>query len=494
MIKEINQLKPHPKHAEIYETPDDIRTEWNDLFSSIEDNGMNEAISTTKDSTIISGVRRWLVAKELGWKEIEVKVIFADELEVEEMLVRFNSNREKTYGEKINEAMHLIKITQKTQGKKNGGRNEVIARKLGRGFCRENISKLEKISLSDDIQKSKLNMLKNGASIDAVYRETMKEKQTEEFDIEKVIERAGFYKLINGDSKIELDKIGSNDIDLCFTSIPYWKQREYDKSHIKDKKVQGWGEETELEDYLNRSIGIIKNVYKTLKDTGSFYLNITDTIRDGQYLCIPEELNKRILELGLKLVNKIIWYKKNPKPLNLKRQLQPTYENIFHYVKDVEKYKHRELKYRTKEDAYARGRVGDRTKKSERKKKKNMVVSPYSKFRTFYDENSAGADIIRTAVATSQELKKETGKDHPAVFPETLPLLALLQSTEIGDKVLDVASGSASLGISVMFGRQYVGIEISKEYHKTSNDRLDCFINNIDETEIEEFESLAIAA
>ena len=118
MIKEINQLKPHPKHAEIYETPDDIRTEWNDLFTSIEDNGMNEAITTTKDSTIISGVRRWLVAKELGWKEIEVKVNFADELEVEEMLVRFNSNLEKTYGEKINEALHLLEITPKKQGQK----------------------------------------------------------------------------------------------------------------------------------------------------------------------------------------------------------------------------------------------------------------------------------------------------------------------------------------------------------------------------------------
>jgi hypothetical protein len=216
MIKEINQLKPHPKHAEIYETPDDIRTEWNDLFTSIEDIGMNEAITITEDNTIISGVRRWIVAKELGWKEIEVKVIFADELEVEEMLVRFNSNREKTYGEKINEALHLLKITPKKQGQKNlpesekGGRHEVIARKLGKGFSRENVSKLEKISLSDDIQKSKLNMLKKGASIDAVYRETIKEKQTEEFDIEKVIKKMGVYKLINGDSNIELDKIDSN--------------------------------------------------------------------------------------------------------------------------------------------------------------------------------------------------------------------------------------------------------------------------------------------
>jgi DNA modification methylase len=59
---------------------------------------------------------------------------------------------------------------------------------------------------------------------------------------------------------------------------------------------------------------------------------------------------------------------------------------------------------------------------------------------------------------------------------------------------LDICSGSGTMGMSVMFGREYIGIEISKQYHKTANERLEYFTNKIDEKEIEEFESLVLAA
>ena len=492
----INNLKPHPKHSEIYQTPKDIRSEWKDLFTSIEENGMMQPIIISQDNTIISGHRRWMVAKNLSWNEVKVEKINVDEEKFNSMLVQLNTNREKTLAEKINEVLFLLKVIPKRQGQtlsedEKGGRLTIIAKKLGKGFSRENISKIEKIEKAD-INKvggntSLIELLKNGGSIDSVFLMIGGHKN-EKDDIEKIITEDGKYKLINGDSKLELDKIERNSIDMCFTSFPYWRQRNYE---VGENENVNWGEEDNLEDYLKTSTEISRKIYDTIKETGSFYLNMGDTIRNQQYMFIPEQLCMRIMSLGFKLLNKIIWKKKNSKPLNLDKQLQPSYEHVFHFVKDVEKFKNRVLRFKTGDKFKVSGSVGDRRKQSNREKKKKIIISPYSRFRTFYDENEGYSDIIISAAARSQVTKKITRGDHPAVFDETLPLFAILQSTEVGDKVRDCCSGSGTVGVCTLFGREYIGIEVSKQYHKYGNRRLKYFNSIFDENEMKEFERMA---
>jgi DNA modification methylase len=215
---------------------------------------------------------------------------------------------------------------------------------------------------------------------------------------------------------------------------------------------------------------------------------------DGECLCIPDELCRIAKKIGFKPVNRIIWHVTNRKPQNLKKQLNTSYETIFHFVKDIKKYKHRQLRYKTKEKSVVSKSVGDRMKGNKIETGKRIVISPYSKFRDFIEDNSKCIDVIKSSVATSQELKKETGYDFPAVAPENLGLLFVLQSTNVGDKVMDVCSGSGTFGFCTMFGRKYVGVEISKEYHKIGKERLEYFTNQIDENEINEFESFLMAA
>lgn len=502
MNMKINQLKPHPQHSKIYYTPKDIRVEWADLFASMEDIGMKDAIHITTKNVIISGHRRWMVAKELGWSDVRVEIIDEEKENINSLIVQLNTNREKTQAEKINEVLFLLKTIKKRQGKNNlpddekGGRYEVIARKMGKGFCRENIAKIEKIQLNDiKSNQSFIDLLRQGASIDSVLKEIDNNKNLDTNNIEKIIQdEKGNYTLINGDAKVELDKVGFEQIDMCISSIPYWKQRTYDKNYDNSEKVEGWGEEKKIEDYYNTSEQVFSKIYSTLNETGSFYLNISDTIKNGECLCIPDELCRIAKKIGFKLVNRIIWHVTNRKPQNLKKQLNTSYETIFHFVKDIEKYKHRQLRYKTKEKSVVSKSVGDRIKGNKKKTNKRIIISPYSKFRDFIENNSKCIDVIRTSVATTQELKKETGDDFPAVAPENLGVLFLLQSTNVGDKVMDVCSGSSTFGFCTMFGRKYVGVEISKEYHKIGKDRLDYFTKQIDEKEIKEFESLAMAA
>jgi DNA modification methylase len=76
-----------------------------------------------------------------------------------------------------------------------------------------------------------------------------------------------------------------------------------------------------------------------------------------------------------------------------------------------------------------------------------------------------------------------------AVFNETLPFLPLLQSTDVGDTVLDCFSGSGTFGaLANLFGRKYIGIEIKKEYHDMATTRLEKINTMVDLKVVKMFE------
>jgi ParB/RepB/Spo0J family partition protein len=495
----INELTSHPAHSGIYEAPDKIREDWKDLFNSISEYGMKQPIITTTNGVIISGHRRWMVAKELGWKQLEIQVEDVDDETAQSMLVQLNTNREKTDAEKINEALFLIEVVKRQQGNRNspGNRLEIIAEKLGKGFSRSNVEKIEKIKEADEKSETRnsslIELLKKGASIHSVY-EMIGGQKDEKEDIEKNIKKEGVYELICGDSFKKLETIKADSVDMCFSSFPYWDLKIY-KDADKGSGEENWGEEKKMEDYVKNTTQLVEKIYRTLKETGSFYLNLGDTIRGTQYQCVPERVCLSVMALGFKLVNKIVWVKKNPKPSSSKNQLQPTYEFVYHFVKDVKKFKNRKIRFKSKGKHKVLGKVGDIQKNGLKGKKKGKVISsPYKQFRNFYEENEEYSDIIKTAVARSQDVKKITGGDHPAIFPFTLPLFAILQSTEVGDVVMDCCSGSGTLGACTLFGRKYIGIELSDGYHKDSINRLEYFANNFNEEEMNKFESYAMAA
>lgn len=496
----ISRLTPHPSHKAIYTTPNDIKSVWKDLYSSMAESGLLCPVIVSGDNIIISGVRRWMIAKELGWKEIEVTVYSGDNSEIESLIVTSNSNREKTYAEKINEVIHLLNVLGSRQGKRNlpesekGSKYEIVAKKLGAGFSKENVAKISKIYQHDkknpDQKGNFLDLVKGGASVDSVSKLIKGESERDD-DIKNVIIKEGKYTLIHNDCIKALTEMKNSFIDMCFTSPPYFSQRFYDGVGSV-RNSSNIGEENTIEDYVNNIQKISKEVFRVLKPQGSYFLNIGDTIKDGENLAIPELLSIAMFKIGFKLANRIVWKKTNPKPMKLKAGLQPNYEIVFHFVKQTD-YKCRKLVWNSGEKTKLTRGVADRNINGQKKNKTKMLETPYKQFKTFYEENEGFTSVIRSAAATTKKLSDiEKGLDHPAIFPETLPFLPLLQTTEVGDKVLDVFSGSSSLGVVAnLFGREYYGIELNKDYHKVGSIRMEFIQNKINSEEYEEMEKMA---
>ena len=143
------------------------------------------------------------------------------------------------------------------------------------------------------------------------------------------------------------------------------------------KKCGAWygqlGLEPTPEMYVEHLGMIFKEVYRVLKPTGTFWLNIGDTYSGGSghnverinpkiartdgkvtdserpqrrlkgiprkcMLCIPERVLFKCLEIGFILRNKIIWYKPNHMPSSVKDRLTNTWEYVYLLTKKQKYY------------------------------------------------------------------------------------------------------------------------------------------------------------
>ena len=110
---DINKIKPNPQNDEIY-TPTDLTT----LKQSLERNGQLEPIVINNSNTIISGHRRYFSILQLGWKEVDVRVV---EYENETIaLIEHNQTRIKSASDIVNE----FRVLEQEYRKDLGGRGK----------------------------------------------------------------------------------------------------------------------------------------------------------------------------------------------------------------------------------------------------------------------------------------------------------------------------------------------------------------------------------
>ena len=77
-------------------------------------------------------------------------------------------------------------------------------------------------------------------------------------------------KIINGDSLKILKTLDTESIDCIITSPPYWQLRDYN--------ISGQiGLEENVEEYIEKLMLIMDELYRVLKKSGTFFLNIGDT-------------------------------------------------------------------------------------------------------------------------------------------------------------------------------------------------------------------------
>lgn len=129
-----------------------------------------------------------------------------------------------------------------------------------------------------------------------------------------------------GDALDVLATIPENSIDCIITSPPYYMKRQY--------LAGGIGMEKTYQEYIDNLLQITDEIYRVLKTTGSFWLNIGDSYKNKQLLNIPHRVAIRMQdEQKWILRNTVIWDKMKGAMSNSKDNLGNEYEPFFHFVK-----------------------------------------------------------------------------------------------------------------------------------------------------------------
>ena len=148
----INQLTTHPDNARIY-SPTDLE----ELENSLSSFGQMEPIAITTSNKIISGHRRFVAMRNLGWKDCEVRVIDPDNEIIS--LIEHNRHRQKTASDILNEARYLEgelktyvgagrNAAANRQGKKKGQRITTVLEVASRlGVKESQLKQLKSISI-----------------------------------------------------------------------------------------------------------------------------------------------------------------------------------------------------------------------------------------------------------------------------------------------------------------------------------------------------------
>lgn len=129
-----------------------------------------------------------------------------------------------------------------------------------------------------------------------------------------------------GDSLTVLDMLPDNSVDMVITSPPYWGKREYAGGGI--------GQEEKYIDFIESMLKISSQIFRILKNTGSFWLNIGDTYKNKSMLGIPWRIAIKMMdEQHWIMRNEVIWNKVKGGMDNSTDKLGNVHEQFFHFVK-----------------------------------------------------------------------------------------------------------------------------------------------------------------
>jgi len=249
------------------------------------------------------------------------------------------------------------------------------------------------------------------------------------------------------DARTKLADFSDGSFKCCVTSPPYWGLRDYDHPGQI-------GAEARVEDYVSDLVAVFREVRRTLRDDGTFWLNIGDAYTSGgrtwrapdkknagramtyrpdtpeglkpkDLIGLPWKLAFALQADGWYLRSDIVWNKPNCQPESVKDRPTRSHEYVFLFSKSESYFF--DADSITEQSALGGG-------------KKNR--------RTVWNINTEGYKGA-----------------HFAVFPQKLVELCILGGTARGDLVLDPFFGTGTVGaVSKRLGRGCVGIEMKPEY------------------------------
>lgn len=342
--------------------------------------------------------------------------------------------------------------------------------------------------------------------------------------ISEVLEGKRQFCFEEGDSLQILKQIPDKSVDCVITSPPYWQQRIYEDYDGEMSDIIG--SEEKPEEYVENLMAVIREIYRILKDEGSFWLNIGDKFVDKCLMGMPWRVALEMQKEGWILRSDIIWDQMKGTQ-SCKDRMRDIYEHVFQFAKKKKYYFDADaVRIIPENDAYEKdGQIISATGVSGKKYLKQIetstVLSDEERYnalnalnetleemrkgkvvdfrmtirgeqRTYHSENKKvsgrakelnekgyfimkmrktgflPADIWR--IVPEDTWRKDT---HCAVFPEEVLKTPILSTCPLDGIVLDPFSGTGStVKAAVNLGRRGIGIDLSMQYSEIATKRL----------------------
>jgi site-specific DNA-methyltransferase (adenine-specific) len=258
----------------------------------------------------------------------------------------------------------------------------------------------------------------------------------------------------HGDCREILPTLPDESVDLIVTSPPYADQRKHTYGGVPPEKYVEW------------FLPITLELKRVLKSEGSFVLNIKERVIDGERGTYVMELVIAMRKQGWFWIEEYCWHKKNSYPGKWPNRFRDSWEHCYHFTKQ----KH----FKMYQEAVMVP-MGDWAERRLKYLTKNDVVRDESRSKSGFGKRVAnwiGRDLVypTNVLHLATEV---TNKNHSAVFPLELPSWFIRLFTQPDDIILDPFMGSGTTArAAIQLNRQYVGIELQKEYIELANKSL----------------------
>ena len=458
-----NKLKENQVAKKLYSIPENYEM----MKENIKQFGILEPLIVT-DEEVESGNLRLQIAKELELKEVPVIYQAKKDIKAEILAVSHGQQRVKKYSEilaeyEILEAEYPVGKGCRTDldpAKKNNAEKKkalniskaklnqlkaikVLAKEL---YC-DSITEYNQVWSNVDSEKSSINSILKGLKRTKAILEN-------EFVIPESFEIISEKAKVYNKSCENMDELNVQSVSCILTSPPYFQMRDYGTG--KEQR----GLENDVDTFIKGLINDFKDCKRVLKDEGSLWVNLGEAVLDGQYNAIPHRFVIEMIKEGWIFNDEYIWVKNNPVFTQAKRSVR-SHDYIFHFVKS------KNYRY-------------DITWLNELSDPCNLIsLGTSGKISNLMSALDFRGNIIRTNINDMNDLRKACkvqgfNLTHNAAFPITIPLIAILTSSKVGDTILDIYSGTSTTGEAALATkREYVGYEIKPEFIMASKVRLE---------------------
>ena len=292
-----------------------------------------------------------------------------------------------------------------------------------------------------------------------------------------------------------LKTFSNNSLDLLITSPPYYNAREY--SH--------WNS---VNDYMSNMKEIFSQVYRCLKNHHYIVVNICDVVTQvGSNMNVTSKLPLGAMfivmlqEIGFIYQEDFIWDKgevqsnrmKGNPPYPFYQYPCNCYEHILIFVKHELDNTKLKCPICNSDNVVINGLVGVGEQSFECKNPNCPSISDGGRGKRFSarsimmnnyqkEENKIGYDLIkkwRRDIVKINPIIKINSKgenlwEHSAPFPTDIPRMAIKFFSGVGDTVMDCFLSSGTSGIVAKeLHRNFIGVELNKEYFELAKDRIE---------------------